>query len=409
MLEPSGDKFLGDERNVLLALRCAPELRDLVRFNEFAFQVEFARQPPWRHALLGSNWLETDDVMGTAWLQEQHLKVRGTAVLANCITVVAQDNSYHPVRQFFETLKWDGVPRAARWVRDYLRASGDERYLAAIGQRFLVSAIARILKPGCQADHVLVLEGPQGIFKSSTARTLAMRPEWFAGSLPDIHSKDAALQLLGRWIIEISELRAIRNSQVEAVKNFITETRDTFRPPYGRRAAQFPRQCVFIATTNETEYLKDRTGNRRYWPVKCGRIDIEAIERDREQLWAEALELYRAGTAWHLSPEENDLAMQQQIDRVHLTELEQDVASYLERQRAANITEISVRDVLVHGLGVDPDKGTYTEQARRLGPEIAQALQREGWQKSGRKRGENSAKRTLYRFQQTAGQGGQPI
>ncbi len=393
-LAPSGNAFAGDERNVLIALRAAPDLAGLVRFNEFGLTVEFTRSPPWRKAESGSRWTETDDVQLSAWLQGIGLKLRGTAAVANCIAVSALERAYHPVREFLEEITWDGVARLQAWLSSHLGAEGNQEYLAAIGARFLVSAVARILRPGCQADHVLVLEGGQGIGKTSAARALAMESEWFAGSLPDIHSKDAALQLAGRWIVEISELRAVRNSQVEAVKSFITETVDTFRPPYGRRTAQFPRQCVFVATTNETDYLRDRTGNRRYWPVKCARIDIPGILRDREQLWAEAVHEFRIGTQWHLSDTEMRLATAEQRGRVFITELEQDVAAYLQRVTEGGQTEISVREVLIHGLNLDPDSAGYAEAARKLGSAVAEALEFAGWQKDARR---GSDRRTMYR------------
>ena len=225
---------------------------------------------------------------------------------------------------------------------------------------------------------MLVLEGPQGIGKTTAARTLAARPRWFAGSLPDIHSKDAPLQLIGRWIVEIAELKGIRRSQIEATKNFITETADTFRPPYGRRTAQFPRQSVFIASTNENEYLSDPTGNRRYWPVRCGRINSDELSRDRDQLWAEAVHLFRAGTAWHLTEAEGRLAGAEQRQRVHVTELQADVADYLAQQPSRD--EITVRELLIYGLGVEPGK-TYADAARKLGPAVAEALSLAGWRK----------------------------
>ena len=345
--------------------------------------------------------------MLAAYLQAQRINVRGCAAVAACVPVMARESNYHPVRAFLSSLQWDGVARAEHWLMEYCRSAVRPEYLSAVGRRFLISAVARVFAPGCQADHMLVLEGPQGTFKSSTARALAMNPEWFAGSLPDIHSKDAALQLVGRWIIEISELRAIRGTQVEAVKAFISTPIDTFRPPYGRRTAQFPRQSVFIGTTNEADYLKDHTGNRRYWPVKVGRIDIDAIERDRAQLWAEAVKLYQEGVVWHLTRAENELAIEQQAERVHRSELEQDVSGYLARERENGVTTVSVRDVLTNGLGLKTDSENYVERARRLGPEIAQALELEGWQKVGRERGGKAGRRTLYRLTTQGGQGGQ--
>lgn len=398
LLAESGEGYLGDERNVLIALRHAPELAGLMRYNAMALDVEIIRSPPWRKLEDGNHWTETDDTHLIAWLQSCEIKIRNRGAVADCVAVVAQEAAYHPVRDYLGSLRWDGGARLRIWLAEYMNASGNPEYQATIGMRFLVSAVARILRPGCQADHVIVFEGGQGTGKTSAARVLAVRPEWFAGDLPDIQTKDAPLQLIGRWIIEIAELKAVRNSEVERTKSFITQTVDTFRPPYGRRTAQFPRQCVFIATTNESEYLRDRTGNRRYWPVKCNRIDLTALERDRDQLWAEAVHEFQQGTQWHLTNEEAALATKQQSERMYVTELEQDVATFLEREKSAGKTEITVRDVLVYGLSLDPNASTYATTARQLGAAVADAMERSGWHKAARVRVAGD-KRTIYKLE----------
>jgi putative DNA primase/helicase len=386
--------FLGDERNVLIALRSAPELVGLCRFNAFALQVEYARSPPWREVETGTRWADSDYTRLMAWLQERDLRIRNAAAVANCVGVVADENPAHPLREYLGRLTWDKEPRLRIWLAEYLDARSDPVYLGAVGRKFLISAVARAYRPGCQADHTLVLEGPQNIGKTSAARLLAVRPGWFAGHLPDIQSKDAALQLCGRWIVEIAELKAIRTSQIEATKSFLTQCVDTFRPPYARHTGQFPRQCVFIGTTNETEYLRDRTGNRRYWPVRCGRIDLEALLRDRDQLWAEAVYEFRQGRAWHLSTEENVLAEESQRDRMHVTELEQDIAAYL---GTVTGNEVTTREVLTHGLHLDPDAASYADQARKLGAAVAEAIEQCGWQRDGR---HGRGRRTTYRRRQ---------
>lgn len=394
LLAEAGDDYLGDERNILIALRSAPELKGLLRYNAMALDVEITRAPPWRKIEDGLKWSETDDTHCIAWLQERNLKVRNRGAVADCVAAVAQDAPYHPLREYLMALKWDGSRRLETWLQAYLGAIGDPRYLAAIGRRWLISAVARIMQPGCQVDHTLVLEGSQGLRKTEAARTLAVRPEWFVGDLPQIGTKDSQVQLIGHWIIEIAELKAIKSSEIEATKAFLTQRHDTFRPPYGRRAAQFPRQCVFLATTNEEEYLRDRTGNRRYWPAKVTRIDLEALQRDRDQLWAEAVHEFRQGTQWHLTDEENVLASGQQAERVQVTQTEEDVSAFLAQECAAGKTEITVRDVLVYGLGLEPDKPGYAESARRLGAAVAEAMDRAGWRKVGRIGGN----RTVYRF-----------
>lgn len=366
----------------------------MIRFNEFALNIEFARAPPWRVCAAGAPWTEKDDAGALAWFQANDISVRSSVVVTNAALLAASERSFHPVRAYLDALIWDGTERLGTMAGEYFGAPGNSDYHAAVARRFMVSAVARIYHPGCQADHVIVLEGAQGIGKTSAVRTLAVKPEWFAGNLPDIHSKDAPLQLLGRWFVEIAELKAVRNSQVEATKSFISETSDTFRPPYARRTAQFPRHTVFVGTTNESEYLRDRTGNRRYWPVKCTRIDIPALTRDRDQLWAEAVHEYHSGTPWHLNDYEMRLAANEQQARVFTTETEADVAEYLHKIETAGQQETSVRDVLTFGLGLNPDDKGYAEAARKIGSAVAEAIELAGWEKVGR-RGSN--RRTMYR------------
>ena len=293
-LRVRGQHFVGDEGNVLTALREAPELVGLVRYNEFRNQVEFARAPFWRDAQIGEPWREQDDLDSQRWLQEQNIDVRQRGIVSDCVERVARDSPFHPVRNYLEALNWDGVPRLDGFLRSYFAAAGDDKYLAAVGAKFLISAVARILHPGSQVDHVLVLEGEQGTGKTSSVRILGRK--WVADGLPNLHDKDSAIYLQGVWIVELPELAAIRRTgDLESIKAFLSRTSDRFRPPYGRRTVDIPRQCVFIATTNETEYLRDPTGNRRFWPVHCGAIGLAALARDCDQLWAEAVARYIKG------------------------------------------------------------------------------------------------------------------
>lgn len=397
-LMPKGNTglYVGTEHNIIIAMREAPELKGLMRFNEFALQEEFTRSPPWREAPPGSTWTEEDDTACAAWLQGKGLCFRGNRGVADCAAVVARDSTYHPVRDYLKPLQWDHVPRLDTFLETYFGATGDKRYLRAVGSRFMISAIARAFRAGCQVDSVLVLEGEQGAGKTEAVRTLALRSEWCAGDLPDLRDKDARLQLLGRWLVEISELKAIKESETEAQKSYLTQRHDTFRPPYARRAAQFPRQCVFIATTNEDEYLRDPTGNRRFWPVRCGRIDIDALARERDQLWAEAAHRFNAGEQWHLTPQEERLASIEQQERVYESELEQAVRRYV-----GTCNEVIVEEVLTLGLGLVKGEH-YAEKAQRLGWAVAKALRRCGFRKHGR---QGRGKETVYR---RAGPGPRP-
>jgi predicted P-loop ATPase len=169
---------------------------------------------------------------------------------------------------------------------------------------WLISAVARVMKPGCKADHMLVLEARQGAGKSRALRVLA-GDEYFCDSMPDLRMKDAQLQTFGAWIIEWAELDAMSRAETTAIKDFLTRQVEKLRRPYGHHTEDVPRQCVFAGTTNTRDYLRDETGNRRFWPVSCGRIDCDALARDREQLWAEAVALFDDGATWW--PERADL------------------------------------------------------------------------------------------------------
>jgi len=388
--------YIGDERNVLGALRAAPDLCGLIRFDMFALTTDFMRSPPWRHVEVGERWTDDDDTALMSYLQDHDIAVRSKNVVSDCVSLVAKDASVHPVREYLNALEWDGRDRIDWWLEVYLGAKGNPDYLTEVGRSWLISAVARIEQPGCQADHMLVLEAIQGAGKSRAARTLAICPAWFADSIGDLRSKDSALQLCGKWVIELSELVAVRRADVEQVKGYISRTQDVYRPPYSRRAATVPRQCVFIGTTNEREYLRDRTGNRRYWPVRCEAIDIAELERDREQLWAEAVHAYRAGRLWYLDERIATHAATEQDQRVRQSELETNVAEYLDRIGAEGADEVTTRQIFEHALGLDPSSGHYIEQTVRLGALVAAAIERTDWSRAG-KRGRGKSARTVYR------------
>jgi predicted P-loop ATPase len=337
-----------------------------------------------------------------AWLQIQGIAVRGVNVVTDCIAVVAQENRVHPVREYLAALEWDGTKRLDTWLQRYFNAEGSGDYLAAVGACWLVSAVARVEQPGCKADSALVLESRQGARKSSAAACLAIRPQWFADSVGDLRSKDSAIQLAGKWIVELAELSSIRRAEVEAVKSYLSRTHDVFRPPYGRRAVTVSRQCVFVGTTNEAQYLRDRTGNRRYWPIRCADIDLETLERDRDQLWAEALHEYRTGAKWYLSAAQETLAAIEQDDRLQHTELDVLVGEFLDRIAEAGQTEVTTRAVFIGALRLDANSEKYAETTARLGTHVAAAIESAGWHKVRRI---GKARHTVYRQGDTGRQG----
>ena len=207
-------------------------------------------------------------------------------------------NRFNPVTDYLNSLQWDGQQRLDALFTHYLNAENVE-FARLTGPKFLIGMVARAFKPGCKRDEMPIFEGEQGA-KKSTALNILAGDEYFSDGLPNIHDKDAMQHLQGMWLIEIGELSALRKSEVEDVKRFVTSKTDKFRPAYGRNMVESRRTSVFAATTNAETYLKDPTGARRFWPIRCGQIDLDGLRRDRDQLFAEAVTRYRAGERWWL-------------------------------------------------------------------------------------------------------------
>lgn len=247
------------------------------------------------------------------------------------------EHSFHPVQEFLDPLEWDGSSRVPTWLPDYLGVD-DSSYARAVGQCWLISAVARIFEPGCKVDAILVLESTQGLGKSSAFRILG--GPWFTDEIADLGSKDAALGTMGAWLIELAELDSMSRSEVGKIKAFLSRNVDRFRPPYGRRLIEAPRQCVFAGSVNHNSYLRDETGARRFWPVECHNIDLEALRRDRDQLWAEAVALYRAGHKWWLDPDLEKHAKREQADRFEGGAWDELIAKWVDEKEFVTVTEI---------------------------------------------------------------------
>src|SRR5262249_28618512 len=208
----------------------------------------------------------------------------------------AREHSFHPIRDNLNSLKWDDIERLPTLLHVYFGAEQND-YTAEIGKLFLMAMAARIYKPGCKVDYMPILEGEQGLLKSAACRLIA-GAAYFSDQLPDITSKEASQHLRGKWLVEVAELRAYSRAQIDHFKEFMTRDTERYRPPYGRKEIHEPRQCCFIGTINKHLYLKDETGNRRFWPVKCGIINLDQLRQDRDQLLAEAVVRFRRGEHW---------------------------------------------------------------------------------------------------------------
>ncbi len=233
----------------------------------------------------------------------------------------------------------------------------------AIGRHFLISAVARIFDPGCKLDTMPIFEGEQGTYKSTALRVLAY--PWFTDEIAQIGTKDASMQVQGVWIVELSELEAMSRQEIAKVKAFLSRSTDRFRPSYGRHVVAFPRQCVLVGTTNSDSYLKDETGARRFWPVRCGTIDVEAIEADRDMLWAEAVDQYRAGVVWWIEgPRLIGMAKREQDARYDADAWTDKIVDHLAKLLKRDETETSVPEILLDVIGLPRERWEDRHQKR---------------------------------------------
>lgn len=370
-----------DERNVLIAFEHSAELKGLLAYNEFRDRVVLKRPLP---ALpdsssappTSSDWGDEHLTWLTAWLQSS-VGVRRDTV-QNSVIAVAKGAAFHPVRDYLSALVWDGSERLMTWLKRYLGAKDSAAYLEAVGPKFMIGAVARAFSPGCQMDTMLVLEGSQGLGKSTAVHCLAGR-EWGRDITGDLSTKDAVLNIQGVWIGEMAELTAIRRAEQEHIKAFVSRRIDRYRPPYGRNTIDRPRHCSFVATTNEQEYLQDPTGGRRFWPVECSSIDLKGIERDRDQLWAEAMSRYKIGERWYLSGTETRTAQIEQNARQRLSPLDSTILEYLDGLHETKTGTIGMRQILAEVFNVstkeDPAK------AGGLATQVARTLVSAGWKR----------------------------
>lgn len=390
-----------DERNVFVAFEHAAELKGLLGYNEFRDRVVLQRalpaSPDGSSAIPNSSdWGDEHLTWLTGWLQSA-LPAR-REIVQNVVIAVAKASSSHPVRDYLSGLVWDRVPRLATWLKRYLGAKDAAAYLEAVGPKALIGAAARIFAPGCQMDTMLVLEGAQGVGKSSAVQLLA-GADWARDITGDLSTKDAVLNIQGLWIGEMAELTALRRSDQEAIKSFVSRRIDRYRPPYGRNTVDRPRHCAFIATTNEHEYLQDPTGGRRFWPVDCGDIDLIGIERDRNQLWAEAVFRYKAGERWHLDAVESREAAIEQDARQRLSPIDSVVLEYLDVLRAGGLKIVEMRQLLAEVFDIDTRK--EPAKAAGLAAQAARALTRSGWKRL-KPTGRGPTRRQQYEYTEGA-------
>lgn len=355
--------------NACTLLRGAPELQMMLAYDEFAGRTMLVSVPPWDfdpQSFSLRPWCQHDDLLATEYIQRAGITVKPTTT-SQAVELVARERPYHPVKEYLENSEWDGKPRLRTMFAAYFGAV-DDSYVANVGSSFMIGAVARVLNPGCKHDHVPIIEGPQGIGKSKALKILF--GSFFCDEIGDLGSKDAAMQLSGVWGFELAELDAYSRADAGRIKAWISRTVDRFRPPYGTRVIELPRSCIFVGSTNGDNYLKDETGNRRFWPVKATRIDTAGLTRDRDQLWAEAYRLYIGGAPWWIiKPEIVEQARLEQRDRLIDDPWWDVISAYIETR-----TSVSVAEVLTEAICIDRSRQGQVEQNR-----VARCLKAHGW------------------------------
>jgi predicted P-loop ATPase len=327
---PHGRPQSPNLRTIANAIEADPVWGGALRSNLFIETTEIALDLP---AATPSSWRELTDTLileATAYWQGHGFPKVNKHVMADALELVAHRNQHHPVREYLSALRWDGIPRVHDLFRCYFNAEmpemptepndeetkawdRDVKYLERISTGFMVAAVARVFEPGCKHDHSpIAVSDKQGLFKSSALKALCHDPDWFTDNIsPDLSERDTKESLRGKWIIELGEIPHVRK-EIERVKQFCSSPVDRYRPAYGKRNQDHPRQCVFFGTSNDLEFA-DATGNRRFWPFHIDRkVDVGRIAADRDQLWAEAVHLHKAGTDWWLPDDVEEIAAEKQ-------------------------------------------------------------------------------------------------
>lgn len=332
--------------NAVTMLKTATCWDGVLAYNELTLMPEKLKPAPWETRPGRKPWTDHDDTKLAEWFQHHNLFIDNSKKAGEAVNAVARENSYHPVRKYLDSLDWDKTRRLDTWLPTYLGA-GDNEYTRAAGRCWMLSAVARIYKPGCKVDYILTLEGPQGGTKSQALNILAGGDEFFLDDFARIDDKDALLKMHGAWIIEWAELAAARRD-ANKVKSFVTSKDDVFRAPYDRRPQHHPRMCVFAASTNDDIWMTDETGGRRFWPVKCGTIDLAGLERDRDRLWGEAVARYRDGGKWWFQTDRlNDLAAEEQRDRYQKGPWDALIEKYLDDLAVKRVTIDEIRSAVI--------------------------------------------------------------
>lgn len=392
---------------VVAALQNDPKLKGCVAFNELTKGAQVRKAWPWEHAQAGD--LDADSALLLGLYLNETYGVGDVSVqnIKDGIATVAYTERFHPVREWLDELKWDKVPRLDKWLMHVLDETPDTlskpmaEYLTLVGRYWLLGMVWRVMEPGCKFDYCPVLEGKGGLRKSTMVEILAVRPEWYSDTKFDLsRGKEAYEQVRGKWLYELGELSSLSRADVNDVKAFISSKNDDYRVAYGERAQSFPRQCVLAGSTNDKKYLRDRTGNRRFWPIPVRHVmKTEWLERMRGQLMAEAYAMYLQGGVPYTPSQEEEarLFVPMQESRLQESAVDGELFKLLTRQPSSGAQFIHCDaervpvNALIKALGVDIGK-----VSPMLKCQVEAWLEGNGWEFKGRQRVAGALESAVY-------------
>ena len=294
--------------NVVLILQYDEELHNPIAYDMFADKTIVAKKLPWNKEM-EREWTDADQTELYHYIEAKY-GIANRRAVDDAVVVAARRNSFNPVTKYLNNLSWDGTERVATLFTDYLGAE-DNNYTRSVAVKLLTAAVQRAYEGGNKFDYMPILVGEQGIGKSTLLDILG--GEWYTDALTTFDGKKGAELISGKWVVEVGELAAMGRHEIEEIKQFITRRQDRYRAAYGRRAEDRKRRCILVGTSNETNFLRDTTGNRRFLPIQCmvnkpKRNVWRGLVKERDQIWTEATALYKAGTPTHLNKEEEEVA-----------------------------------------------------------------------------------------------------
>ena len=358
-LNYGGKKLLPNYHNIETILTNDADYAGTISLDEFAQRL----------MMNGREFSDVDATAACAWFNRKWA-VQPTPVAVHAVAAkIASGNKYNPVRSWLDGLAWDGQNRLEHFAGDAFDVTSSA-YSMAVSKNFFIQAVARIYRPGCKADCMLVLEGDQGVFKSQTMASL-VPDQWHAEANQGFGEVDFFEAMSGKWIIEIAELQSMKGRSLEKIKQTISSTTDRYRKKYERTSIDYPRQSVFVATTNETQWLHDTSGGRRFWPLHCKSANLDYIRNTRDQLWAEAVKRFADGEKWWEMPEEETLL--EQGARMIEDSWETEISVFLDKLSRDYVT---TSEILRDCLGIDVGKHERAHQMR-----ISDVLRKLGWHK----------------------------